>query len=65
MPEFGLLNPQLYQAGNQTTDGIYNLLPDEPDEGGGGDGTEAMDDCADGGNSPAEQAQQQAEWRYV
>jgi predicted metal-dependent peptidase len=63
MPEFGLLNPQLYQAGNQTTDGIYNLLPDEPDEGGGGDGTEAMDDCADGGNSPAEQAQQQAEWK--
>jgi predicted metal-dependent peptidase len=63
MPTFGLLNPQLYQAGNQTTDGIYNLLPDEPDEGGGGDGTEAMDDCADGGNSPAEQAQQQAEWK--
>ena len=63
MPTFGLLNPQLYQAGNQTTDGVYNLLPDEPDEGGGGDGTEAMDDCADGGNSPAEQAQQQAEWK--
>jgi predicted metal-dependent peptidase len=63
MPTFGLLNPQLYQAGNQTTDGIYNLLPDEPDEGGGGDGTEAMDDCQDGGNSPAEQAQQQAEWK--
>jgi predicted metal-dependent peptidase len=63
MPTFGLLNPQLYQAGNQTTDGIYNLLPDEPDDGSGGDGTEAMDDCADGGNSPAEQAQQQAEWK--
>ena len=63
MPTFGLLNPQLYQAGNQTTDGIYNLLPDEPDEGGGGDGTEAMDDCQDGGNTPAEKAQQQAEWK--
>ncbi len=63
MPQFGLLNPQLYQAGNQTTDGIYNLLPDEPDDGSGGDGTEAMDDCADGGGSPAEQAQQQAEWK--
>ena len=63
MPSFGLLNAQLYQAGNQTTDGIYNLLPDEPDDGSGGDGTEAMDDCADGGDSPAEQAQQQAEWK--
>jgi predicted metal-dependent peptidase len=63
MPTFALLNPQLYQAGNQTTDGIYNLLPDEPDEGGGGDGTEAMDDCQDGGNTPAEKAQQQAEWK--
>ena len=63
MPSFGLLNPQLYQAGNQTTDGIYNLLPDEPDDGSGGDGTEAMDDCQDGGNTPAEQAQQQAEWK--
>ena len=63
MPSFGLLNAQLYQAGNQTTDGIYNLLPDEPDDGSGGDGTEAMDDCADGGGSPAEQAQQAAEWK--
>ena len=63
MPEFGLLNPQLYKAGNGSTDGIYNLLPDEPDDGSGGDGTEAMDDCADGGGSPAEQAQQAAEWK--
>lgn len=63
MPQFGLLNPQLYKAGNGSTDGIYNLLPDEPDDGSGGDGTEAMDDCADGGGSPAEQAQQAAEWK--
>jgi len=63
MPSFGLLNPQLYKAGGGSTDGIYNLLPDEPDDGSGGDGTEAMDDCADGGGSPAEQAQQQAEWK--
>ena len=63
MPQFGLLNKQLHQAGGGTTDGIYNLLPDEPDDGSGGDGTEAMDDCADGGGSPAEQAQQQAEWK--
>jgi predicted metal-dependent peptidase len=63
MPQFGLLNPALYKAGNGSTDGIYNLLPDEPDDGSGGDGTEAMDDCADGGGSPAEQAQQAAEWK--
>jgi predicted metal-dependent peptidase len=63
MPSFGLINSQLYAAGNQTTDGIYNLLPDEPEDGSGGDGTEAMDSCDDGGGSPAEQAQQQAEWK--
>ena len=31
MPSFGLLNPQLYQSGGGTTDGIYNLLPEDLD----------------------------------
>ena len=57
MPKDGLLNPQLHQAGNGTTDGIYNLLP-EDDEGG-----DPMDDCEDGDGSPAEKEQQAAEWK--
>lgn len=58
MYSFALHNPQLYQAGNGTTDGIYNLLPDEQD-----DGNDPLDDCLDGNGSPAEQAQQAAEWK--
>lgn len=56
MPSFGLLNPQLYQAGGGTTDGIYNLLPEDLD----GD---SLDECEDGGDTPADQAQQEAEWK--
>jgi predicted metal-dependent peptidase len=57
MPKDGLLNPHLHNAGNGTTDGIYNLLP-EDDEGG-----DPMDDCEDGDGSPAEKEQQAAEWK--
>lgn len=53
----GLLNPQLYQAGNGTTDGIYNLLPED------NEGDDPMDDCEDGDGSPAEKEQQAAEWK--
>ena len=59
MIEGGLLDPQLHQAGGGTTDGIYNILPDD-DGGGGGD---PLDDCQDGDGSPAEQAQEAAEWK--
>lgn len=62
MPKQGLHNDALYQAGNGTTDGIYNLLP-EPDEGGENGHGDSLDHCADGASSPAEQAQQQAEWK--
>ena len=55
MPQMGLLNPQLYQAGGGTTDGIYNLLPE------GGD--DPLDDCQDAEGTPAEQAQAQAEMK--
>ena len=54
----GCLDPNLYAAGNGTSDGIYNLLPDEPD-----DGSDAYDDCQDGGGSPAEQAKAAAEMK--
>ncbi len=56
MPPVGLLDPALYQAGKGTSDGIYKLLP-ENCEG------EPLDDCRDGDGDPAEQAQQQAEWK--
>jgi len=57
MIEGGLINPQLYQAGNGTTDGIYNLLPED------NEGDDPMDDCEDGDGSPAEKEQQAAEWK--
>jgi predicted metal-dependent peptidase len=60
MPQGGLLDPNLHQAGGGTTDGIYNLLP-EPDDGE--DGGDPMDDCEDGDGSPAEKEQQAAEWK--
>ena len=55
MPEMGLLDPAIYQQGKGTSDGIYKLLPE------GGD--DPLDDCRDGEGDPAEQAQQQAEWK--
>ena len=57
MIDGGLINPQLYQAGNGTTDGIYNLLPED------NEGDDPMDDCEDGDGSPAEKEQQAAEWK--
>jgi len=62
MPKQGLLNDALYQAGGGTTDGIYTLLP-EPDEDGDNGHGDPLDSCNDGGGSPAEQAQQQSEWK--
>jgi predicted metal-dependent peptidase len=57
MPEGGLLNDAIYKAGGGTTEGIYNILPDNPD------GDDPMDECADSGGTPAEVAQLQAEWK--
>ena len=59
MPSFGLLDKTIYTNGGGTTDGIYNLLPEQPDDGD----DPSMDDCEDGGGSPAEQQQNQAEWK--
>lgn len=69
--EGGCLSDALYNAGNGTSEGIYNILPDDGGgdsagggAGGGGNapgGTGA--DLQDGEGSPAEQAQEAAEWR--
>ena len=57
MPQVGLFNPQLYHAAGGTTDGVYNLLPDNPDS------DDPLDDCLDADGTPAEQAQAQAEMK--
>lgn len=57
MPKQGLLNKAIYDAGGGTTDGIYGILPDNPD------GDDPLDDCEDGGGTPAEREQQKAEWK--
>jgi predicted metal-dependent peptidase len=57
MPKQGLLNKATYDAGGGTTDGVYNILPDNPD------GDDPLDDCADDDGTPAEREQQKAEWK--
>ena len=55
MPKMGLLDDGIYNAGGGTSEGIYNMLPEDTND--------PLDDCEDGEGSPAEQSQQQAEWR--
>ena len=59
IPKVGLHDAAIHQAGGGTSEGIYNILPDMEDD----DGSGPMDDCEDGEGSPAEQAQEQAEWK--
>jgi predicted metal-dependent peptidase len=62
MIEGALLDDNIYKAGGGSTDGIYTLLPEPDGEGGNGHG-DPLDDCNDGGDTPAEKAQQEAEWK--
>lgn len=66
MPSGGLRDTSIYNAGNRSSDGIYNILPEESGDGSGSgyaDGQGPLDDCRDGGGSPAEIAQAQAEMK--
>jgi predicted metal-dependent peptidase len=66
MPSGGLQSTSIYKAGGGTSDGIYNILEDQPgDDGSGGyaDGVGGFDECEDAGGNPAEQAQAQAEMK--
>lgn len=63
MPNMGLLSDSIYNAGHGTSEGIYNILPEQPDDGGYGGEGDPLDNCEDGDGSPAEQQQQQAEWK--
>ena len=60
MPKRGLHDPNIYTAGGGTSDGIYNILPEQDESDGGEPG---LDNCEDAEGSPAEQAQEQAEWK--
>lgn len=59
--EGGCFDCNIYNAGGGTSDGIYNILPEMSEEEGAPGGTGA--DIEDAPGSPAEQAQEQAEWR--
>lgn len=61
MPKMGLLDHGIYTAGGGTSEGIYDILPDQPDDHDDGPGP--LDNCEDGEGDNAEQAQQQAEWK--
>jgi predicted metal-dependent peptidase len=58
MPKQGLLDSNIYNAGGQTSDGIYNILPEDDGSGKG-----PLDDCEDADGTPAEKAQEAAEWK--
>jgi predicted metal-dependent peptidase len=60
MPKVGLYDPNIYKAGGGTSEGIYNILPEQNEDG---DMDGMLDNCEDGEGSPADQAQQQAEWK--
>jgi predicted metal-dependent peptidase len=62
--EGGCLDQTIYNNGGGTSDGIYNLLPDDGGDGGdGGDPGGTGNDLEDGEGDQAEQAQQAAEWK--
>ncbi len=64
MPAQGLLDDNIYKQGGGTSDGIFNLLPDTPQDGQGNGGQgQPLDSCEDGQGSPAEVSQQQDEWK--
>lgn len=65
MPKQGLLDKQIYDKGEGISDKIYHILPemDNSSPNGGNDQGQALDECGDSGQSPAEIEQQKAEWK--
>jgi len=66
----GLHDPELVKKGGGTTDGVYDLLPNQMKDGsmsGWGPGGKGMplDQCVDSGGDPAEQAAAEAEARVM
>ena len=63
MPEGGLLSEEIYNAGGGTSDGIFKILPEDSGQGQGNGHGDPLDDCQDAEGDPAQQAQQEAEWK--
>lgn len=65
MPKAGLLSNEIYQAGGGTSEGIYDVLPEDIHGSGRvpGQPGEPLDDCEDSPGDEAESAQQEAEWK--
>lgn len=61
----GCLDPNIYKAGGGSADGIYNILPDQPEDSGGmGDGKDPFSgDLQDGEGTQSDKDQQAAEWK--
>jgi predicted metal-dependent peptidase len=59
----GCLDSNIYNAGNGTSDGIYNILPEDGGDGEGNGVGGSGNDLEDGEGSPAEQQQEAAEWK--
>ena len=59
-----LYDREIYHNGNGQAEQIYDLLPDMPDDGGKGSGSGQgpLDECNDAGSTPAEIAEQEAQW---
>ena len=62
MPDVGLYSEGIYADGGGTSDGIYNILPEEEGDGDGYGGS-GMDECLDAEGTPQEVEQQQAEMK--
>lgn len=65
-PKGALVDASLVQKGGGTTDGVYNLLPDPPKQGGkggkgGGGLPDQFDECRDAQGDEATRAQAEAE----
>ena len=65
MPKIGLYDEKLYKQGGGISEGVYNLLPDEPEgeEGGFGGEGQPLDDIRDDTKSESEKKQLEAEWK--
>lgn len=69
MPANGLHDPALVEKGGGTTDGVYDLLPDQMKNGGSnwqpGEKGMPMDQCMDSGGDAAEQAAAEADAKVM
>jgi predicted metal-dependent peptidase len=68
MPEGGCYDPTIYKDGGGTSDGIYNILPEQPPGAGNtfgkpGSGGRGWQDCEDAEGTQGDKDQQAGEWK--